>query len=53
MNQYDIEIDEFDYQGDREIYGLFNNTVPEYQKLSRQIKIAKEEVNFLKVRIKK
>lgn len=52
MNRYDIEIDKFDYQGDWEVYGLFNNTVPEYKKLSRQIKKAQEEVNILRVRIK-
>jgi len=52
MNLYEIEIDEFDFQGDWEVYGLFNNIVPEYQKLSRKIKKAQKEVNVLKVKIK-
>ncbi|XP_060845642.1 cilia- and flagella-associated protein 57-like [Rhopalosiphum padi] len=52
MNRYEIEIDEFDYQGDWEVYGLFNNIVPEYQKLSKKIKKVQKEINVLKVKIK-
>ncbi|XP_025202982.1 cilia- and flagella-associated protein 57-like [Melanaphis sacchari] len=52
MNQYEIEIDEFDYQGDWEVYGLFNEIVPEYQKLSWKNKKAQKEVNALKVKIR-
>jgi len=52
MNRYNIQIDEFDYQGDWEVYGLFNNTVPEYQKLSKQTKKVQDQVNVLKIKIK-
>jgi len=52
MNRYDLEIDEFDYQGDLEVYRLFKNILPEHHKMSKETKKSQEEFNLLKVKIK-